>query len=531
MINESYDVVIIGGGPNGLICSAYLAKTGLKVVLLEARNETGGGLETTEFAGHKYNTHAIYHMMAEIMPVYKDFRLDQRGLRFIYPDVQTAYISKAHPPLIFYRDPEKTANHISSVFSGKDGDLYRKMHADFKEYTEKILIPGTYIPALPPIEQIQFLENAKDDVGRRFCEIMELPPIEILEKYGFSDPVKAGILNLYAMWGLSPFDALGYLFPLYIYRMTQAAICVGGSHRLSSAIHKAVIEGGGKILDSAKVTKILLESGRVCGVQLENGDIIRTKAVASTVDPQQNFLKFFDKGQLPKNIVSAAEKWEWEKCVFFGTHISLKNPPVYIGTDSCPDANKALITFVGEYDTDAICGHIDEIEQGRLPATPYGHTTCTTIFDPIQAPKGFHTARWESLVSYDHDWEAMKWDYSAKCIGEWKKYAPNLEPIHTLTYPPTYIEKRLINMVRGSIKHGAYSPLQMGYFRPNEECSRCYTPIDGFYVCGASTYPGGMIIGGPGYIGANLIADDFQVKKDWEEPESVKIARANGLIP
>ena len=86
-------------------------------------------------------------------------------------------------------------------------------------------------------------------------------------------------------------------------------------------------------------------------------------------------------------------------------------------------------------------------------------------------------------------------------------------------------------MVKGSIKQGAYSPLQMGYFRPNEECSQCYTPIDGFYVCGASTYPGGMIIGGPGYIGANLIVDDFGVKKDWDDPESVKIARENGLIP
>ncbi len=83
------------------------------------------------------------------------------------------------------------------------------MYSDFKEYTEKIMIPGTYIPAVPPIEQIQLLENAKDDVGQRFCEIMELPPIDILEMYGFSDPVKAGILNLYAMWGLSPYDVAG----------------------------------------------------------------------------------------------------------------------------------------------------------------------------------------------------------------------------------------------------------------------------------------------------------------------------------
>ena len=86
-------------------------------------------------------------------------------------------------------------------------------------------------------------------------------------------------------------------------------------------------------------------------------------------------------------------------------------------------------------------------------------------------------------------------------------------------------------MVKGSIKQGSYKTLQMGTFRPNEYCSQTWTPIDGFYVCGASVYPGGLIIGGPGYIGANVIAEDFGLEKSWEEPESVKAARASGFIP
>jgi phytoene dehydrogenase-like protein len=88
--------------------------------------------------------------------------------------------------------------------------------------------------------------------------------------------------------------------------------------------------------------------------------------------------------------------------------------------------------------------------------------------------------------------------------------------MNTLIYPPTYIEKKFKNMVRGSIKQGSYMTLQMGYNRPNDACSRGYTPIEGFYVCGASTYPGGMIIGGPGYLGANIIVEDLGVKKSWK---------------
>lgn len=531
MKHKSYDVAIIGAGPNGLICGAYLAKAGLKVILLEARHETGGGLDTLEFAGFKYNPHAIYHMMAELMPVYQDFNLRERGVRFIYPEVQAAYISKKQAPLVLYRDPQKTADYIATAFSSKDGEAYRRMYQDFKEYSDKILIPLTYVPPVPPIEQVQILNNARDDVGRRFNEIAELPPLEILNQYGFSDPVKAAILNLFAMWGLSPYEALGYIFPLYVYRMTNAALCSGGSHRLSSAIHKTIIAAGGTISDDSRVVKILTNGGKISGVQLEDGTEIKATAVASTVDPHQTFLKFFNDGEIPASLRESTEKWEWEKITLFGAHLALRGAPAYIGTESCPDANRAMITFLGIDNTDSLLEHHSKLENGEVPMKDlFGHTTCASMFDPIQAPEGYHTGRWECLVPYDNDWEKNKWEYAKLCIDQWKSYAPNLTPINTLVYPPTYIEKKIINMVKGSIKQGAYVPLQMGYFRPNDNCSQCYTPMEGLYVCGASVYPGGMIIGGPGYIGANTIAQDFGVDKWWKEIESVRTARANGII-
>jgi phytoene dehydrogenase-like protein len=530
MRNKEYDVAIIGGGPNGLICSAYLARAGLSVILLERRHETGGGLDTLEFAGFKYNTHAIYHMMAEIMPPYNDFALKSRGVKFIFPEVQAAYISKDQRPLIFYKDPAKTSQYISSTFSSQDGEKYSRMYADFKEFSDKILIPLTYVPSVPPVDQVITLENAKDDVGKRFNEIAELTPLEILDSYGFTDPVKAGVLNLFTMWGLSPFEAVGYIFPLYVYRMTNAALCSGGSHRLSSALYKAFIEAGGEVLDRAEVVKVQMTNGKVEGVVLEDGTEIKAKVVASTVDPKQNFLRFFGEGEIPSNLVDSAKRWEWEKSSLFGVHLALREAPRYIGSESVEDINRAMITFLGINETDAILEHTQDLDDGKLPKVSFGHTTCTSVFDPIQAFKGFHTGRWESLVPFDCDWENIKEDHAQSCIDEWKEYAPNLDPINTIVYPPTYIEKKLKNMVKGSFKHGAYSPLQMGYFRPNESCSQVFTPIDGFYVCGASVYPGGMIIGGPGYIGANVIAEDLQVKKNWEEPETVKKAREMGII-
>lgn len=527
MAEKHFDVAIIGAGPNGLICGAYLARCGLKVVLLEARHETGGGLETLELGGYRYNLHAVYHMMALQMPAWHDFDLEKKGVKYIFPDVQCATINDGGPPLLLYRNGDKTADYIAASFSPQDGEAYRKMYADFKEFSEKILIPLTYIPPVPFVEQTLILNNAKDDVGRRYNDIAELTPLDILHSYGFREPVKASLLNLFTMWGLSPYE-LGFLFPLYVYRMTDAALVCGGSHRLSSALYRTFVEAGGTVMDRAEVVRVLIKDGGVDGVMIADGTEITARAVISTCNPRQNFLEFIDRQYLPVELVESARRWEWEKSTFFGMHLALKTAPAY---SDVVDANRALTTFCGINDTDFLLDHIQSTEQGLLPEKPLGHATCPSLFDPLQAPAGFHTGRWECLAPFDIDWDNNKDDFTRSCLAEWKKYAPNLEPINVLSYPPTYIELKNKAMTRGSFKHGAYIPLQMGYLRPNDLCSRNFTPVERFYVAGASSYPGGMILGGGGYLAANAIADDFGLTKTWQEPAYMKNARQAGIIP
>ncbi len=313
-------------------------------------------------------------------------------------------------------------------------------------------------------------------------------------------------------------------------RMTRAALCVGGSHRLSSALHKTVVAAGGEIRDTAEVVRIRLADQRAAGVVLQDGTEIDARAVVSTVDPKQTFLSFFSEKEIPADLVKRANQWQWEKITFFGVHAALKQAPQYRAADAGHDLQKAMITFLGLSSTEQLLDHLRQLENGRLPENPIGHATCTSLFDPISAFKGHHTGRWECLAPFDANWEAIQKDYAAACIKSWKSWAPNLEPLFTLSYPPSYIEKKIKNMVKGSFKHGDYTPLQMGYFRPSESCSQVFTPIDGLYVCGASTYPGGMILGGGGYIGANVIAEDFGVAKTWKEPEFVTSARQAGVI-
>lgn len=247
------------------------------------------------------------------------------------------------------------------------------------------------------------------------------------------------------------------------------------------------------------------------------------------MDPVQNFLEFFDDGVVPAGLQENARKWEWEKATLFGAHISLREAPKYIGSDQVPDLNQALVTHLGVESTEQIINHVQDVEDGKL-TDPFGHATCTSLFDPIQAPPGYVSGRWECLVPYEADWDNIRDEYAEKSMKAWKEYAPNLDPMNVWAYPPNYIELKFKNMVKGSIKQGAYVPLQMGYLRPNEQCSQVWTPVENFFVCGASVYPGGMIIGGPGYVGANVICEEMEVKKTWDEPEMVKQAAERGLV-
>ena len=149
----TYDAIVIGGGPNGLLCAAYLAKAGKKVLLLERRHETGGGLNTDEYYGFRLNLHAIYHMMAEVMPAHRDLDLANLGVRYLYPNVSAAFPFHDGSALIFSRDPNETANSIAS-FSATDAAAFTRMWDEFQPILEQYLIPMTYQLPEPPIDQV-----------------------------------------------------------------------------------------------------------------------------------------------------------------------------------------------------------------------------------------------------------------------------------------------------------------------------------------------------------------------------------------
>jgi phytoene dehydrogenase-like protein len=180
------------------------------------------------------------------------------------------------------------------------------------------------------------------------------------------------------------------------------------------------------------------------------------------------------------------------------------------------------MTVIGFESTDQVVAHWKNVMKGKLDKNFGGHVTCESFWDPhlVRMPTG-KVSFFQMHAPYEIEggWEKRGKELQEAILDKWQKAAPNMKRENIIMLngeSPVDIEIRFPNMRRGGVKHGDYTPMQLGFNRPNIECSTSKTPIEGLYLCGASTYPGGMVTGGPGYIAANKAAEDMGLKKWWK---------------
>ena len=538
-LDEHYDVIVIGGGPNGLTATAYLARAGAKVLMLERHHEGGGGLVTEEWSGFRFNTHAKLMLMMDVMPPYHDLELEGFGCRYLQPDVAATLLTRDGRAMTFYSDIQKTAQSIAR-FSKNDAERYVEVMEDWYTIVNEALIPATYAPPLPMLDTV--ISYQQSEVGEVVNELSEETFIETLDACGFESPlVNGALMHLGCMYGMDPEGGLGFLLPLFVTRLLHASIIRSGSHQLAASISRFANRNGATLERAAEVTKILVDGTKAVGVRLESGDEIRADRIVTTTDPKKTFLDLVGAdvcNQVSNTLVDQTEAWEWESTSLLNVHYALSERPVLKACEFDPDADRALIQIMGVESLDDVLGQIGAAREGRFG--PAGTGMTITDFDPMQAPVDVEpnaaVACWEGIAPYENnegDWDDLQHDYAKQILERWAEYAPNLHDATVIRHyvnHPKHIAAKIPQMVRGSIKHGAYLPTQMLSNRPNADCSSYRTPIQDLYVCGASVWPGGMVLLGGGYNCAGIVADDMGLDRWWSEPDYVAEARRKGLV-
>ncbi|MEA1958464.1 MAG: NAD(P)/FAD-dependent oxidoreductase [Chloroflexota bacterium] len=535
---SEWDAIIIGGGPNGMIAAAYLAKAGMKVVLVERRWEVGGGLSTEEILYPCYysNVHIIYHMMVDYMPALKDFNLDKHAISWVRPNAQTAMVFEDGGSILMSRMTADTKDSMSK-YSWKDANTFAKLMRKWKRVVDEIVAPATYVPAASPMDLSIALE--KTEVGREMLEMTEMTPYEIITQNFENDKIRALLLYISCMWGIDPNESgLGFYVALQLYRGVNKCYSYGGSHKLAGAFERVIVENGGLVLEAAEATKIIMENGKAAGIELAEGRTLKSPVIISSLDPHTTFLDLVGEEHLPGTLGESVKEWIYDKWSFHTLHLASMEKPIYKKVDANGKpvkgydnwVNDAFMVIFGVESTDQLLEHWKNVVGGRIDDNNFcGHATCETTIDP-------HMTRWPGRqISFfqmhapyeiEGGWAKREPEINQAILDKWERVAPGFTKNDNILKmsgeTPEDIAIRFPNMRKGSIKHGDYRPTQMNTFRPNLDCSGHKTPVEGLYICGASSFPGGTLLGGPGYLAANRVAEDLGVTKWWKPTVEVE---------
>jgi phytoene dehydrogenase-like protein len=517
---RSLDGIVIGGGHNGLVCAAYLARAGLDVAVVERLPVMGGGCSTEELTlpGFRHSPHSNFHVWEE-GPVPADLELGRYGLSYLYPEIQHAMAFSDDTALCIHRDPERTAASLRR-FSAADAVRYLEL---VELYGQRMAWIPTQMLYSPPRPREELAAALQDELGREYLSYGRMTMHEAVAHNFESPHVRSFFTTFMRVTGVEDIPGAGATFPGLFSRLTRAGLPVGGAVSVALALERCLERHGGTLIRGRHVARILSDDGRATGVRLDDGtDLVAQGFVASAIDAPQT-IALAGPANFDPVIVEKLGRFEWADYSLATLHLALEEAPQYGASAFDPDVDRAANLILGADNADDVGRVFEEVRSGRLPGRLAGNGGCPTRFDRTLAPAGKHLAFWWPWAPYDLDGDPTNWDLRKGEVAEilleqWRRHATNLNNRNILGHAlvtPLDTERNLITMRRGSHRIGASLPQQMGVNRPIPELSGYRTPLAGLYLCGSTSHPGGAVSGAPAYNAANVIAMDLGLTRWW----------------
>jgi len=521
------DIVIIGGGHNGLVTAFYLAKAGYKPLVIERNAQVGGAAVTDEFhPGFRCST--LAHAAGPILPsVLRDMQLEKHGLRLITPEICVTALSPDGRALSLYQDVDKSTHEIAA-FSKKDAAKY----PEFAQSLGKIgKVIGEALATTPPdidhpsggdLWSMLKTGRAIRKLGKRdMFRLLRWGPMAVadLASEYFETELLRAVIAARGVFGtfLGPWSA-GSALVLLIraagdpHPAGSAALAAGGMGAVTQAMAAAALAAGAEIRTGTEIIEIRVQNGAATGVLLSTGEEIHAKAVVSNADPKRTLLKLTDPTYLSPDFVQRLQHYRGNGTVA-KVNLALSGLPTFTALkNGDASALKGRIHIGNEIDY--LERAFDESKYGNFSRQPYLEATIPSLTDPTLAPAGKHVMSiYMQYAPYKlkGDWEEQRKALGQTVVQTLAQYAPNLPELiltHQIITPLDLEEK--YGLTGGQIFHGELALDQFFTMRPLLDWARYRTPIEKLYLCGSGTHPGAGLTGGSGTNAAREILKELK---------------------
>lgn len=522
-MTKKYDVAVIGGGHNGLTCACYLAKAGLKVIVLERRHIVGGAVCTQDdiIPGYKIDVGSSAHIMIHLTPVIRDLELEKFGLEYIDCDpFAFAPMPDGKGAIYFWKDIDKTCESIAKV-SPEDAERYRKFVTEWEKVNEGVFDAFLKPPTAFNLVRHMVLGGKSKNPADMVRKLMTSYGALVRETFKH-EGLRGAMAWLAAQSGPPPTmsatgDFLGWHSMIHKSGVKRPK---GGSGMLTQAMAKCLEHHGGEILLNAEVKQIEVENGETGGIILENGERIEATRIVSNAHVHTLFLKLIGAENLPEGLAERIENVRIGNGFGMIIRCAVSELPDYI---AAPSGGKPAECHRG---LQLLCPSMEYLERsyadylnGIPSRNPCPLPMSFSSVDPTLAPAGKHTLFiWGQYYPYElangESWENIQEREADKLIDVVNRYAPNVKDsiIDRFIQTPLDLEQR-IGLLRGNVMHVEMDFDQMFLFRPLPEMSAYKTPIKNLYLTGASTHPGGGVFAASGHNTAQVVLKD--VKGSW----------------
>lgn len=535
-LRKSYDAMVVGAGHNGLTAAAYLARGGLRTLVVERREIVGGCCVTEEIApGCRASTTSYIASMLR-PTVIRDLELASHGLRMVPCDPGLLVPFPDATVLPWWADREKTVAEFRKI-SARDAETFVRVDDQLKKlarYLQPFFLEPPPDPGARGFEGwIELLRVGKRFRGLSGEEAAQLVSFltgslgEFLDRHYESEKIKTMFLanNLYGKHG-GPYDggtALGLLFHLLSggdgENQGFYGHVIGGMGAITQALASAARKAGAEILTSAPVAEIASKHRRVSGVILEDGTEISSRIVLSNADPKRTFLKLVDHTELPEDFRHAIEGIKMDGPCAKVNFVLSEEPRVNGMPSEWPKSQRALFTLVPSLEFAERCYDIAKF--GEIPEELWVDCVVASNADPTLAPEGRHVMT--TFIQYvPYKLRRGTWDENRELLGDRvvkkiAEYAPNVPDSIVAHQVLTPLDlERTYGLTEGNIFHGDLSLEQLFFMRPVPGWAQYRTPLEGLYLCGAGAHPGGGVTGAPGYNAAH------QALRDWKSGRAKK---------